>query len=176
MRIRDHVSLAAPIAAIVLALFTAAMLAAPPPSDPPDADYVDGENSAALITPEAVAALGALVGPVNAASLAHAMKLNMALYDGDMRSQSGRRHWHGKLVREEVYTNQLCKVEVWSNEVTGAIWRFRTPFRPKEPKTPKPPSLGKDGVPARLAAARARRGNEKAAPKQIQTIVIEANK
>ncbi len=161
MKTIDHVSLAATIAALVLAAFAAAVRLQA--DTLPAADYADGENSAELVTPEAIAALGMLVGPQHADALAHALRLNMALYDGDMRTQSGRRHWHGVLIGEEVYTNSLCKIEVYSNKVTGAIWRFRTPFRPKEPKTPKPPSLGKDGVPARLAAARARRAAEMAA-------------
>lgn len=174
MKIKDHVSLAATIAAIILAAFAAVCVLGE--TTPPQADYVDGENSAALVTPEAEAALAALVGPANATALAHALRINMGLYDADMRNQAGRRHWHGKLVKEEVYTNQLCKIEVWSNEVTGATWRFRTPFKPTQPKQPKPPTLGKNGVPARLAAARAKRAAENAGPKQTKTIVIEANK
>lgn len=173
MRIKDHVSIAATLAALALAAFAAVCALA---DTPPAADYVDGENSAALVTPEAEAALGALVGNSNATALVHALRLNMGLYDADMRSQSGRRHWHGTLVKEEIYTNQLCKVEVWSNKVTGAVWRFRTPFRPKEPKTPKPPSLGTNGVPVRLAAARKRRAAEIASPGVVTNIVVEANK
>lgn len=174
MKIIDHVSLAAAIAALVLAAFTAVVRLRA--DTLPAADYADGENSAELVTPEAIAALGMLVGPQHANALAHALRLNMGLYDGDMRTQTGRRRWHGVLIGEEIHTNALCKVEVYSNKVTGAVWRFRTPFRPKEPKTPKPPSLGKDGIPARLAAARARRAAEKEAPKQTETVVIEANK
>lgn len=177
MNTKDHVSLAATIAAIILAAFAAVCVFG---ETQPHADYVDGENSAALVTNEAEAALAALVGPANATALAHALRLNMGLYDADMRTQAGRRHWHGKLVKEEIYTNQLFKIEVWSNEVTGATWRFRTPFKPTPPKQPKPPTLGKelgkDGVPARLAAARAKRAAENASPMQTKTIVIEANK
>ena len=174
MKTIDHVSLAATIAALVLAAFAALVRL---DADPlPAADYADGENSAELVTPEAIAALGMLVGPQHANALAHALRLNMGLYDGDMRTQTGRRHWHGVLIGEEVYTNSLCKIEVYSNKVTGAIWRFRTPFRPKEPKTPKPPSLGKDGIPARLAAARARRNAELTGPKAVTNLVIEANR
>lgn len=174
MKIIDHVSLAAAIAALVLAAFVALVRlhAAPLPA----ADYADGENSAELVTPEAIAALGMLVGPQHANALAHALRLNMGLYDGDMRTQTGRRRWHGVLIGEEIHTNALCKVEVYSNKVTGAVWRFRTPFRPKEPKTPKPPSLGKDGIPARLAAARARRYAELAGQQTVTNLVIEANR
>lgn len=142
----------------IAAAVSAAMFAAEPVID-----YVDGENSAALITPEAEAALGALVGPQNARSLAHAMRLNMALYDSDMRLQSGRRHWHGKLIGEIVDTNNLYKIEVYSNTVNGAVWRFRTPFKPVAAKSAnaRVPKLSKAGMPARLAAARAQRDAER---------------
>lgn len=155
---------------LMIAIVSMAMSAAMCASDPV-ADYVDGENSAALITPEAEAALGALVGPQNARSLAHAMRLNMALYDGDMRSQSGRRHWHGVLVGEIVNTNGLYKIEVYSNKVNGAVWRFRTPFKPVAPKSPtvRSPKLSKAGIPARLAAARAQREAER---QQMTTNVV----
>lgn len=165
-----HAYLISAICAVVLFLFAAMA------DTEPRADYVDGEDSSALVTPEAVAALGMLVGQQHADSLAHALRLNMALYDGDMRSQPGRRRWHGVLVSEEIYTNKLCKVEVYSNKVTGAIWRFRTPYRPKGPKTPKPPSLGTNGVPVRLAAARAKRNAELAGGKTVTNIVTTANK
>ena len=156
MKIVDHVSFAAAVAALVLALF--ATLVRLNAENVLDADYVDGENSAELVTPEAVAALGALVGQQNARSLAHAMRLNMALYDGDMRSQAGRRHWHGQMIAEIVNTNGLYKIEVYSNTVNGAVWRFKTPFRPKALNAPKRTvTMSTNGVPARLAAARTAR-------------------
>ena len=174
MKTVDHVSLAATIAALVLAAFAALVRLCAAPLPP--ADYVDGENSADLVTPEAVAALSALVGPTNAAALVHAAKLNMALYDGDMRTQAGRRRWHGVLIGEIVSTNDLCKIEVFSNKVTGAVWRYRAPFRPVAPRTPRPPSIGTNGVPVRLAAARARRNAELAGEKAVTNIVVEANR
>lgn len=143
----------------------------------PAADYVDGENSADLVTPEAVAALGALVGPRHADSLAHALRLNMALYDGDMRSQPGRRRWHGVLTNEIVNTNGLYKIEVYSNRVNGAVWRFKTPFRPKTPTaTKRMVTMSTNGVPARLASARAARLAQINGEVSTTNIVRTANK
>ena len=122
------------------------------------ADYIEGEQSASLITPEVQAAATAMMGQSNAKSFLHAMKLNMVKYDMDMRSQAGRRNWHGKLVAEEIHTNELVKVEVYSNEVDGTVWRYRLPFKPVQVKpTNRKVSFSTNGIPARLAAARARR-------------------
>ena len=125
------------------------------------ADYVEGEKSAELITPEVQAAATAMMGQSNAQAFLHALKLNMVKYDMDMRSQTGRRNWHGKLVSEEIHTNELVKVEVYSNEVSGAVWRYRLPFKPVEPKkTSRKVTYSTNGIPARLAAARAIRAAE----------------
>ena len=125
------------------------------------ADYVEGEKSAELITPEVQAAATAMMGQSNAQAFLHALKLNMVKYDMDMRSQAGRRNWHGKLVSEEIHTNELVKVEVYSNEVSGAVWRYRLPFKPVElKKTSRKVTYSTNGIPARLAAARARRAAE----------------
>lgn len=122
------------------------------------ADYVEGEKSAELITPEVQAAAAAMMGPANAQAFLHALKLNMVKYDMDMMKQQGRRDWHGKLVSEEIHTNELVKVEVYSNEVSGAVWRYRLPFKPVElKKSSRTVTYSTNGIPARLAAARARR-------------------
>lgn len=171
MKIIDHVSLAATVAAIVLATFAFCVRAEPSPS----ADYVEGEKSQALLTPELRAMAVQLMGE-NADALLHAVQLNMGKYDLDMRSADGRRRWHGKLIREEVSTNGLYKVQVFSNEVTGAIWRYREGWKPHRAATPRPPALGTNGVPVRLAAARARRNAELAGQKAVTNLVIEANR
>lgn len=139
----------------------------------PDADYVEGEKSAPLVTPQIQSMMGQMLGEEQGAAFLHALKLQMTKYDRDMREMSGRRAWHGKLVREEIYTNELCKVEVYSNEVDGAVWRYRLPFRPVLPKKPRPATIGTNGVPARLAAARARRNAERT--NDVQTVTVEVN-
>lgn len=123
------------------------------------ADYVDGEKSIALITPQVEAAaafLGTDIEP-----MMHALKLQMTKYDMDMRTQAGRKAWHGRLIAEEVHTNELVKVEVYSNEVSGAIWRYSLPFKPVQPKpTDRKITYSTNGIPARLVAARAKRAAE----------------
>ena len=141
-------------------------------------DYAEGEKSAALVTPEIQTAAAAMLGQEAAQQLLHAMRLQMSKYDADMKTQSGRRAWHGKLLHEEIHTNELCAVEVYSNEVDGAVWRYRLPFKPKETvssynaRLPRPPMT--NGIPARLAAARLRRYEEQTMTSNI-TVNVEAN-
>ena len=157
-RISDHVSLALTLAVLTIVLVCA--LSRIGAAEVP-ADYVEGEKSAELITPEVQAAATAMMGQSNAQAFLHALKLNMVKYDMDMRSQTGRRNWHGKLVSEEIHTNELVKVEVYSNEVSGAVWRYRLPFKPVElKKTSRKVTYSTNGIPARLAAARAIRAAE----------------
>lgn len=126
------------------------------------ADYVEGEKSAELITPEVETAAAAMMGPANARAFLHAMRLNMLKYDADMKSQSGRRDWHGALIGEEVYTNDLAKVEVYSNTVDGTIWRYKSRFQPKPMVNgiKRKTTFATNGLPARLVSIRAKRAAE----------------
>ena len=159
---------------LILAVFTANIALA----DEISYDYAEGEKSAVLVTPEIQTAAAAMLGSEAAAQLLHAAKLQMSKYDRDMQTQSGRRAWHGKLLHSEVYTNELCAVEVYSNEVDGAVWRYRLPFKPKETvssynaRLPRPPMT--NGIPAKLAAARLRRYEEQTMTSNI-TVNVEAN-
>lgn len=132
------------------------------------ADYVEGEKSAELISPEVQVVAEQMMGRADAAKLLHAIRLQMTKYDRDMQSKSGRQAWHGKMIVSEVYTNELVAVEVYSNEVDGAVWRYKVPWNRPNPKAevvranaklPKP--VITNGIPARLAAARLRRQAEK---------------
>lgn len=156
MRIIDHATLAATVAAVILGVFALVVRAEPSPA----ADYVEGDTSQVLLTPELRAMAVQFLGE-NADALLHAVQLNMGKYDLDMRNADGRRRWHGKLVREEVSTNGLYKVQVYSNEVTGAIWRYREGWKPHRAIAPAEPKLDTNGVPVRLAAARLRRQQER---------------
>lgn len=157
-------------------LFFAAVAAACAAMAEVPADYVEGEKSPALITPEVRAAAAAMMGERNAAAFLHAMRMNMAKYDLDMASQSGRRAWHGRLVREEIHTNELVKVEVYSNAVDGAVWRYRMPFKPVAVrKTARRTSYTTNGVPARLAAARAARAAQIDAGTVVTNVETVAN-
>lgn len=137
------------------------------------ADYVEGEKSAELVTPEIQAAASAMLGADAARQLLHAMRLQMSKYDADMRTQSGRRAWHGKLLRSEIYPDELCAVEVYTNDVDGAIWRYRLPFKSAARRTLPPPVMT-NGIPAKLAAARIRRAAELNAASNV-TVNIDAN-
>lgn len=123
-----------------------------------NADYVAGESSLVLVTPELQVMANQMFGG-DAGQLLHAIQLQMGKYDLDMQTDSGRRAWHGKLIGEEVSTNYLCKVMVYSNELTGAVWRYRLPFHPKPmvKSWKRKTTYTTNGIPARLAAARSRR-------------------
>ena len=127
-----------------------------------NADYVAGERSTVLITPELRGAAAQLFGADAAEQILHAVELNMTKYDRDMESDTGRRAWHGVLHHEEVSTNDLCKISVYSNKTTGVVWRYRQPFAPKPivVRTSSPRPVMTNGIPARLAAARQRRAIE----------------
>lgn len=141
-----------------------------------NADYVSGENSQVLVTSDMRSLAGQVLG-ANADAILHAAALTMAKYDSDMKSQSGRRAWHGKMIREEIFTNALCKIETYSNEVTGAIWRYRQPFAP----VPMYKQISRkvvyttNGIPARLAAARVARAAQLNGDVETTNIIHTAN-
>ena len=170
MRTIEHAGLAALTAALLVVSGCAAGLLC---AAEVHADYVEGEQSAPLVTPQIEQTLGAMLGGEQASAFIHAMKLQMTKYDRDMREQTGRRAWHGRLIREEIHTNELCKVEIYSNEVDGTTWRYRLPFKPPALHKPKPAVIGTNGVPARLAAARARRNAQRT--NAVETVTIEVN-
>lgn len=154
---------------LLLSVFCIASVA-----DLPPADYVQGERSTDAITPEAAGLAATMIGARAASNLLHAARLAMTQYDMDMRTSAGRVRWHGKLVKEIVYTNDLVKVSVYSNSVDGAIWRYREPFHVRGVVKPPAPRLTSSGVPARLAAARARRAAEANTVSNV-TVTVEAN-
>lgn len=160
-------------ALIILALSATVAIA-----DEIQADYTEGEKSAELITPDIETAAKAMLGQEDAAKLLHAIRLQMDKYDHDMRSTSGRREWHGTLLRQEVYTNELCAVEVYTNKIDGSIWRYKYPFKPKmttaeanRKRLKSPPKV--NGIPKKLAEARLKRYQELNTKSNI-TVNIEA--
>ena len=152
-------------------------------ADVVQADYQAGERSAELITPEISYAASQMLGEENAAKLIHAIRLQMSKYDLDMKNPDGRKNWHGKLLREEIHTNELVKVEVYSNSVDGAIWRYKIPFKAADlrkvvssynSKLPKPPMT--NGIPVALAQARMRRYEEKNTVSNVtRTVTVGGN-
>lgn len=163
---------------IILSVLLVSAFVAASAEPAPSADYdSEVDRSAALITPEAVAALGALLGPSNAVALAHAMKLTMTAYDLDMQTPAGRKRWHGKLIKEEFPTNSAYKIEIYSNNVDHAVWRYRVRCKPKTKAyaAPRLVQLGTNAIPARLAAIRARRNAELANGTVTTNVEINAN-
>ena len=160
-------------ALIILALSATVAIA-----DEIQTDYTEGEKSAELITPDIETAAKAMLGQEDAAKLLHAIRLQMAKYDHDMRSTSGRREWHGTLLRQEVYTNELCAVEVYTNKLDGSVWRYKYPFKPRPTAAEvnamrlKQPPIVK-GVPKKLAEARLRRYQELNTKSNV-TVNVEA--
>ena len=140
-------------------MFIAAVSAALLAHAAPQADYVEGEQSCVLVTPELQAAAKMMFGAEGASNILHAARLQMLKYDADMATEAGRRAWHGRLVREEIHTNDLAKIQVYSNTVDGTTWRYRMSFKPKAAVVPgrRRTTYTTNGIPARLAAARAAR-------------------
>ena len=159
---------------LLLCVCSIALVAVAAEPTPPPADYEEGEKSAELITPEVAAKTAALFGDDDAKRFLHALRLQMTKYDNDMRSQTGRRNWHGKLLHQIIDTNSLTAVEVYTNEVDGSVWRYRMPFHPKPPKPPIPRPVATNGIPARLAAARVRAVADKAVTNSV-TIEVTGN-
>ena len=157
------------IHAAALAALLAASGAEPAP------DYEHGERSAALVTPQVQAAAAFLGTDLEA--MMHALKLQMTRYDMDMRTPEGRRAWHGRLMYEVVDTNALTKTSVYSNEVDGAVWRYREPFRPKPvlSAAKRRTTYTTNGIPARAAATLARRAAQIDGGPVVTNITTTAN-
>lgn len=141
-------------------------------------DYEHGEKSTDVLTPEVEMAASMMLG-AEGSKLMHALRLQMGKYDRDMKTASGRTSWHGKLIAEEIHEDEMVKVEVYSNEVNGAVWRFKVPIRPKPVRSMaaqgRKVTYSTNGIPAALAAARKRRENEVNAGVVYTNVIINAN-
>lgn len=82
----------------------------------------------------------------------------LRIRERDCTTSSGRVKWHGDVVSQVIDTNAEKKVTTYADG-----WQWTERFRPPSPVTPKPPVMAKTGIPAALAAARARREAERAA-------------
>lgn len=146
-----------------------------------NADYVAGEQSQVLITPELRAMASGLFG-ARAEEILHAVELNMAKYDLDMARPEGRKSWHGKLIKEEFPDGECVKIETYTNELTGATWRYRMPWKKVDAATQVKAANAKlprpvitNGIPSALAAARLKRAQEASTVSNV-TINVEANR
>lgn len=87
----------------------------------------------------------------------------IAEYNRDMKSNSGRVKWYGKINKSIVLTNELRRVDIHSS---GAVftnkWVDAYKVKAKEyKKRTQMPTAMTNGVPKKLAEARARRWREK---------------
>lgn len=108
------------------------------------------------------------------ADLVEALGLLNRKYHRDCETASGRKAWHGRLKKEIVNTNDLTRTEVYEDGKTfTAKWKLITPAVAVS-NANKRVMLSTNGIPAKLAAARLRRQQEKATT-NIVTTVLKAN-
>ena len=100
------------------------------------------------------------------ADLVAALGLMNRKFHRDVQKPDGRRAWHGRLVREEVSTNDLKKVEIYEDGT-----RYTFDWQPPRTVAVKSAALNSKGVPVRLAEARARRAAEKATTNTVTVTV-----
>lgn len=104
--------------------------------------------------------------------LVQALGLLNRKYHRDCETVSGRKAWHGRLKKEIVNTNELTKTEVYEDGTT-----FSMPAKiitPAIAVSNANKALSTNGIPAKLAAARLRRQQEKATT-NIVTTVLKVN-
>ena len=106
------------------------------------------------------------------ADLVQALGLLNRKYHRDCESASGRKAWHGKLSKEVINTNDQTKTEVYADG-TSFTYKFKviTPAMAVS-NANKRVMVSTNGIPAKLAAARLRRQQEKATT-NIVTQVLE---
>ena len=91
---------------------------------------------------------------------------------GTSPCRSGRRAWHGDLVREIIDTNNLQKIEVYADgtQFTFPFVVRDTPAAISNRNAQLKTTMAK-GVPAALAAARLRRAEEKAQTNVVNVVI-----
>ena len=106
------------------------------------------------------------------ADLQSALGLLNRKYHREVKRPDGRRAWHGDLVRQIIDTNNLQKIEVYSDGP-----QFTLPFEVKDSpaaisnRNARLKTTMTKGVPAALAAARLRRAEEKATTNIVNVVV-----
>lgn len=104
------------------------------------------------------------------ADLVQALGLLNRKYHRDCEKVGGRRAWHGKLKKEIVNTNELTKTEVYEDG-TSFTYKFKvkTPAQAVKDYNSR---LSTNGVPARIAAARLKRMQEKATTNTVDVTLV----
>jgi len=93
------------------------------------------------------------------------------VYDNDMNTSTGRIRWHGKVVRTVVNTNALTKVTFYED---GTAITDEAKIVSKKVETPKT-TMTTNGVPVRLAKARARMTADKSAISNVTVTVTSCS-
>lgn len=100
----------------------------------------------------------------------------IAEYNRDMKSDSGRVKWYGKINKSIILTNDLRRIDIHSS---GAIFTnkwtdaYAVKAKAYKKRTQIPPAFT-NGVPKKLAAARLKRWNEKQAVSNA-TVTVRGN-
>jgi hypothetical protein len=103
--------------------------------------------------------------------LVEALGLLNRKYHRDCETPSGRKAWHGRLKKEIINTNDLTRTEVYEDGKTfTAKWKLVTPAVAVS-NANKRVMLSTNGIPAKLAAARLRRQQEKATTNIVTTVL-----
>jgi hypothetical protein len=104
------------------------------------------------------------------ADLVEALGLLNRKYHRDCETASGRKAWHGRLKKEIINTNDLTRTEVYEDGKTfTARWKLVTPAMAVS-NANKRLMVSTNGIPAKLAAARLRRAQEKATTNIVTTV------
>lgn len=101
--------------------------------------------------------------------LVKALGLLNRKYHRDCETAGGRKAWHGKLKKEIVNTNELTKTEVYEDG-TSFTYKHKI-ITPAQAVENYNKCLSTNGVPARIAAARLRRMQEKATTNIVNQVL-----
>lgn len=103
------------------------------------------------------------------ADLVQALGLLNRKYHRDCEKADGRKAWHGKLKKEIVNTNELTKTEVYEDGTSFTYkFKIKTPAQAVKDYNSR---LSTNGVPARIAAARLKRMQEKQTTNTVNQVL-----
>lgn len=119
------------------------------------------DNVKSNLTDKVEAAQGKLLSlsasSTSGVSDAQLLELMHRVYAEEIKTEAGRVRWWGKLVNQIVDTNALVKVNVYANgNATTNAWRIVTALDSVKASAARY-SVTTNGIPAKLAAARAKR-------------------
>lgn len=104
------------------------------------------------------------------ADLVAALGLLNRKYHRDCESPSGRKAWHGRLAREIIDEDAETKTEVHEDGTTF-VYKFKK-VTPSQAVKDNNSRLSTNGIPARIAAARLKRMQEKATTNTVDVTLV----